>query len=143
MAQQSDIPAPYGYMLFPLTKEETMQGGKCFGFNYAWQNKDRWVSIDDAAYELQTYDRGFTHIFYDNKVYNLFCDYVMIEDKTRLYIGKFYDTDTNVIKPLEENKYQKKDINGNNVTIKVNGSLRDLETARIQREKCEKEKSDE
>lgn len=79
------------YKLLPLTLEETNRGGKCLGLTFAMANKDRWVDISYAPYELQTYDRGFSNVVYKDKVYMIHRDFIFVEEGIRLYIGKFYD----------------------------------------------------
>ena len=74
------------YYLMPLTNEESMKP-KNKGFAFALNNRDRWVELGDAKDEVNTYDRGTTVPVYKNIPYNIFKDYVSIDEEYRVYIG--------------------------------------------------------
>ena len=74
------------YFLFPLTfKEQDNPSNK--GYRYALENKSRWIDMGEAKDEVNTYDRGTTNLVYKNVAYNIFKDYVNIDEKYRVYIG--------------------------------------------------------
>lgn len=75
------------YYFFPLTKEETQDPNK-LGYGYALQNKDRWIESSFLS-EVNTYDRGTTHIVYDGQAYFIHKDYVDISNNSRVYVGRF------------------------------------------------------
>jgi len=83
--QPGGSPAPFEYRIFPLTYKEFTTPG-CTGLRYAMMNKDRWLNCDHAAYEMQTYDRGFTSFVQNGKHYQIHCDYILNDDEIRLYI---------------------------------------------------------
>lgn len=74
------------YYLMPLTNTEQLQP-KNKGFAFALNNKDRWIEMGDAKDEVNTYDRGTTVLVYKNIPYNIFKDYVSIDEQYRVYIG--------------------------------------------------------
>ena len=61
---------PYTYKVLFLTKEES-DNGQCLGYKFAYENRDRWVDMDNNS-ELTTYDRGTSGIVYGNKFYNIY-----------------------------------------------------------------------
>lgn len=74
------------YFLFPLTfKEQDNPANK--GYRYALENKSRWIDMGEAKDEVNTYDKGTTNLVYKNVVYNIFKDYVSIDENYRVYIG--------------------------------------------------------
>ena len=74
------------YYLFPLSfKEQENPANK--GFRYALENKSRWVEMGEAQGEVNTYDRGTTNLVYKKVAYNIFKDYVSIDENYRVYIG--------------------------------------------------------
>lgn len=83
------------YYLFPLTEKESADPS-CLGWAYAKQNESRWVKSDGMK-EVNTYDKGTTHIVYENKAYIMHKDYVDISNNKRVYIGKFSQLGTDVI----------------------------------------------
>lgn len=85
------------YMVLPLTVRETAEGGVNFGLLFARKNKDRWVDVSGMTYELQTYDKGFTYIVLDDIVYMIHRDFLLKDEKVRLYIGKRFDHTTDVL----------------------------------------------
>ena len=74
------------YYFFPLTPEECNVPSKT-GLTYAVEQKDRWVETD-VLIEVNTYDRGTTHLVNDGKAYMIYKDYVDLTNQYRLYIGK-------------------------------------------------------
>lgn len=85
------------YMILPLTAKETAEGAMNFGLLFARKNKDRWIDVSEMTYELQTYDKGFTYIVLDDIVYMIHRDFLLSDEKVRLYIGKRFDHDTDVL----------------------------------------------
>ena len=65
------------YYFFPLTEEETKDPNK-LGYGYALKNQSRWIASADLG-EVNTYDRGTTHIVYDGHAYMIHKDYVDLE----------------------------------------------------------------
>lgn len=74
------------YYLFPLSKEEHITPANK-GYRYALENKSKWVDLGEVKDEVDTYDKGTTVLVYKNVVYNIFKDYVNIDEKYRVYIG--------------------------------------------------------
>lgn len=74
------------YYFFPLTKEEANSPIKT-GFTYMMENKSRWIESADLL-EINTYDRGTTHIVFEEVPYLIYKDYLDITNKQRIYIGK-------------------------------------------------------
>ena len=74
------------YYFFPLTEREAADG-LLTGYDYAIRNKDRWYETTNLI-EVNTYDRGTTHITYKGVPYIIYKDYVVIDEGYRLYIGK-------------------------------------------------------
>ena len=75
------------YYFFPLTEEETKDPTK-LGYGYALKNKDRWIG-DQNLVEVNTYDRGTTHIVYNDQVYFIHKDYLDITNNLRVYVGRY------------------------------------------------------
>lgn len=74
------------YYFFPTTEKECKDPVK-LGYGYALANKDRWIETDDLI-EVNTYDRGTTHITYQGIAYIIHKDYVDISNHIRIYVGK-------------------------------------------------------
>lgn len=83
------------YYLFPLTEEESMDPC-CLGWAYAKEHEDRWV-LSEGMQEVNTYDKGTTHIVHENKVYIMHKDYVDITANKRVYVGKYSQLGTDII----------------------------------------------
>lgn len=83
------------YYLFPLTEEESMDPC-CLGWAYAKEHEDRWV-LSEGMKEVNTYDKGTTHIVHENKVYIMHKDYVDITANKRVYVGKYSQLGTDII----------------------------------------------
>lgn len=75
------------YYFFPLTEEETKDPNK-LGYGYALKNQSRWIASADLG-EVNTYDRGTTHIVYDGHAYMIHKDYVDISNSLRVYVGRY------------------------------------------------------
>lgn len=74
------------YYFFPISIEE-QEDPSNLGFAYALKHKDRWIETDNLI-EVNTYDRGTTHLAYKNKVYMIHKDYVVLDENYRLYLGR-------------------------------------------------------
>lgn len=74
------------YHFFPLTKEEAATAVKT-GFTYMMENKSRWIESADLS-EINTYDRGTTHVVFNGVPYLIYKDYLDITNKQRIYVGK-------------------------------------------------------
>lgn len=72
------------YYLFLLTKAESEDGNKK-GFAYAKKKQSSWIEISDKE-PLVTYDRGSTHIVYDDKVYHIYKDYINFKENYRVFV---------------------------------------------------------
>lgn len=83
-----------------LTKKES-KNAECLGFAYAYENKDRWETMNVPSSDLGEYDFGTTFIVKENVVYTIHKDYLIVDEDTRLYLLKRMDRNTDVI-PEEE-----------------------------------------
>ena len=81
-------PKPLNYKLLLLTDEESILGGKCINWSYAYKHKDRWIDADMLSYELQTYDRGMLTIVNEKKAYLIVREFTIMDEKTRLFVCK-------------------------------------------------------
>ena len=77
---------PMEYYILPLSKEEHKKGGVAHGYKYVKEHEDRWVLFNGSNYELQTYDRGYTQVVYENKVYMIIKDYIIIDENKRVFV---------------------------------------------------------
>lgn len=73
------------YFIMPLTKEEDGNGNNK-GYKFALEHEDRWIPIDPIKDEINTFDRGCTHVVVENVVYTLFKDYVDATRGHRVYV---------------------------------------------------------
>lgn len=74
------------YALF-LSKEET-KDPRCKGIIYANMHKDRWVDVTEFKDDFMCgYDKGVAVFSYNDKVYNIFKEYALVNDGDRLYIA--------------------------------------------------------
>ena len=92
---------PMDYYIFPLTKEEHKKGGVAHGFKFVKNNESRWILVNDSNYELQTYDRGYTQVVYENKVYMVIKDYIIIDENKRVFVLGTLDTEVDRIESAE------------------------------------------
>lgn len=94
--------APLTYYILPLTKEETLKGGPSFGLKSVMEKKDRWVNVDYASYEMQTYDRGYTTVVYQNKLYFFQRDFILLDTKERVFLLVTRDSELDKIEDMNE-----------------------------------------
>lgn len=93
---------PMEYYILPLSKEEHMKGGVAHGFKYVKEHENDWVLFNGSNYELQTYDRGYTQVVYENKVYMIIKDYIIIDENKRVFVLGTLDTEVDRIKSEEK-----------------------------------------
>lgn len=98
MARES---IPYSYKILFLTKEESANGNN-LGLKFLMKNKSRWVDIEDASYELQTWDRGTSVVVYQGKVYTVYKDFIFLETAERVFIGITHDAEVDKYYPNEK-----------------------------------------
>lgn len=97
MAEVVNIPImPMHYMLFPLTAEESMTA-KHWGWKFVSEHRDRCVNVDTSNYELQTYDRGWTQIVYNNTVYHIERDFIDVDNFERIFVGRQRNLQTDIV----------------------------------------------
>lgn len=89
------------YYLMPLTNKEK-NDLECKGYKFAINNIDRWVDLGDVKDEINTYDRGTTVLVHDDIVYDIFKDYVNIDEKFRVYIGCNLNQQYDRVKDIRE-----------------------------------------
>lgn len=73
------------YYAFFLTVEESLDP-RMKGIQYALRNRSKWVDIAAIKDEYNTYDKGTTCVFYNGRAYNVYKDYVCLDEEYRLYI---------------------------------------------------------
>ena len=73
------------YYAYLLSKEDIKDGRKK-GLAYAIKNKNKWVDISAVKDEINTYDKGTTVLCYKQTAYNIYKDYVSIDEQYRVYI---------------------------------------------------------
>lgn len=91
------------YYLMPLTNKEK-NDLNCKGYKFAINNRDRWVAIDDVKDEINTYDRGTTVLVHDDVVYDIFKDYINIDEQYRVYIGCDLNQQYDRVKDITEDE---------------------------------------
>jgi len=79
-----------------LTNKESKDAA-CLGYAYAFENKDKWETLNVSSGDIDTYDFGTTFIVKENVVYTIHKDYLITDEDTRLYILKRMDRATDVI----------------------------------------------
>lgn len=76
--------------IFPLTEKESFTPVKT-GWLYATANKDRWVQFDDILKEHMVdpdYSENKFHIVYNNIPYDVYKDYLDVNNDERVFILK-------------------------------------------------------
>lgn len=64
------------------------------GFKNALANKSSWEEYNFPVDDINTYDRATTMVVKDDKVYEVFKDYVNVTDAYRVYICVESDLET-------------------------------------------------
>lgn len=82
------------FYAFPVSREDAEKNPIIAGFGYIKEHQDQLVEYD-ALTEVNTYDRGTTHIVIDDNVYVIHKDYVDLTNNRRIYlvIAKDYGSD--------------------------------------------------
>lgn len=89
------------HFAFFLSKKDSRDPRKK-GFAYAIKHKDKWVNIQNICEEINTYDKGTTCLCYNGIAYDIYKDYVNIDDSYRVYICCDLGLDLNNIEKINE-----------------------------------------
>ena len=96
------------YYDYLLSKEDIKDGRKK-GLAYAIKNKNKWVDISAVKDEINTYDKGTTVLSYKQTAYNIYKDYVSIDEQYRVYICEERGYDYHTKEFIENTFYPKKE----------------------------------
>ena len=76
---------PYSYKALFLTREDAKIGNN-FGYNFVKNNQNKWVDIANSTYELQTYNKGTSEVVYNDVVYTVHKDFILLQDAVRVFV---------------------------------------------------------
>lgn len=73
--------------ILPLTREEGLDGNNK-GWGFAKANRNRWINITNMGKTEwhDTYERSVTHFVYQDKVYHIHQDFIILDENVRLFI---------------------------------------------------------